>query len=121
VIIVVKTIGIKDFLLHVFPVIPTLVQKQNPDTSTKDLVAKLADVDERIEKNRIRLRNAVIRMTSMGRVSEIFLNTYYPRGDEVAYEVLVAYRSILMEEYHITENDLIPVEEAIRMMKSGDL
>jgi hypothetical protein len=111
---VMETIGIKTWLARVFPVM-------TPSAKEKALAERLAEADAKIEANNIKLRNAIIRFTSMGRVSEVLLNASYPRSDEVAYEMLVGYRNILMEEYHITEYDLISVEETIRILKVGEL
>ena len=109
------TIGIKTWLASIFPTMIPSVAKE------KTLTEQLAEIDERIEKNRIRIRDAVLRMVSEGRVAEVLLYVSYPRSDELAYTVMESYRRILMEEHHITENDLIPVEEAMRMMKAGEL
>lgn len=115
----VKTIGIKDFLMHVFPV---LTPAQNPLTP----VEQLAEVNAKIEANRKKLRDAILRYTSMGRLAEAYMNANMnyespPTVEHIAYELLVGYRNILMKEYKITENDLLSIEKTKALLMDGRL
>jgi hypothetical protein len=90
--------------------------------TNSEILNELSDVDKRIENNRVRLRDAVIRMTSMGRLSESYMvSNFSSRSHSLAFDMLKAYRSILMEEYDIKESDLISIEKTIEMIKLGEL
>jgi len=108
------TIGIKTWLASVFP-------KMIPSVKEKTLADQILEADSKIEANRVRLRNAVLRYTSMSRVAEIYLNANIPRSNEIAYEFLVGYRTMLMESYKIAEDDLLSVEETKKLLMEGEM
>jgi hypothetical protein len=113
----VKTVDIKMWLSGIFPSMTPITNER----TTADIIADIAKVDAKIAQNEQRLRDAVIRMVSMGRLAEGMLITSYPRADEAANTMLEAYRSILMEEYHIAEEDLIPADKVLQMAIDGEL
>ncbi len=108
------TIGIKAWLATIFP---TMI----PSVKEKTITEQIADVDVKIEANRQRIRAAVIRYVSMGRLAESYLNVGTPRAEDLAYDLLVGYRQILMEEYKISESDLLSAEKTKKLLMDGEL
>ena len=100
----VKTIDVKMWLAGVFPVL-------SPDPR---------------QEREANLRKRLIEFISMGRVCETATRALYlgdnscPQVIKWSAQMLESYRLVLMAEFNITDNDLLPPQETMRLLKDSE-